>query len=128
MDCLYGEQSHLRNKLDEEGLVYIADIPRDTRVWITMPQTGVPERNGDRGRIPSRKRVLDGDPPIEVQKLKDQIQDYYQGYRAKGAPDRDRSSTSPSGRGQTPRQRTMAHNQKRDRKLYIQVPAIELIS
>lgn len=76
MDCFYGEQSHLRNKLDEEGLVYIADIPRDTRVWITMPQIGVPERNGDRGRIPSRKRVLDGDPPIEVQKLKDQIQDW----------------------------------------------------
>jgi SRSO17 transposase len=34
MDCFYGEQSHLRNKLDAEGLIYIADIPRDTRVWI----------------------------------------------------------------------------------------------
>lgn len=75
MDCFYGEQSNLRKKLDEEGLVYIADIPRDTRVWIKFPEIGVPERKGNRGRIPSRKRVLDGEPePIEVQKLKDQIQ------------------------------------------------------
>lgn len=75
MDCFYGEQSHLRKKLDEEGLVYIADIARDTRVWIKMPEIGIPERNGD--RIPSRKRVLDGEPePIEVQKLKDQIRDW----------------------------------------------------
>jgi SRSO17 transposase len=69
MDCFYGEQSHLRKKLDEEGLVYIADIPRDTRVWIKMPEIGIPERNGD--RIPSRKRVLDGEPePVEVQNSK----------------------------------------------------------
>lgn len=75
MDCFYGEQSNLRKKLDEEGLIYIADIPRDTRVWIKIPEIGVPERKGNRGRIPSRKRVLDGEPePIEVQKLKDLIQ------------------------------------------------------
>jgi len=75
MDCFYGEQSQLRNSLDAEGLVYVADIPRDTRVWISKPETGVPERKGNRDRIPSRRRVLDGEPePIEVQKLKDQIQ------------------------------------------------------
>jgi len=74
MDCFYGEQPWLRNKLDEEGLIFIADIPRDTRVWLSQPKTGIPERNGKRGRNPTRERVLDeGSAPIEVQKIKDQI-------------------------------------------------------
>ncbi len=74
MDCFYGEQPWLRNKLDEEGLIFIADIPRDTRIWLSQPKTGIPERNGKRGRNPTRERVLDeGSAPIEVQKIKDQI-------------------------------------------------------
>ena len=74
MDCFYGEQPWLRNKLDEEGLIFIADIPRNTRVWLSQPKTGIPVRNGKRGRNPTRERVLDeGSAPIEVQKIKDQI-------------------------------------------------------
>jgi len=43
-------------------LIFIADIPRDTKVWLSLPKTGIPER------------VLNGEPvPVEVQKIKEQI-------------------------------------------------------
>ena len=74
MDCFYGEQPWLREELDAEGLIFIADIPRDTRVWLSRPKTGIPERSGKRGRQPLRERVLDGEPaPIEVQTIKEQV-------------------------------------------------------
>lgn len=74
MDCFYGEQPWLRKKLDAEGLIFVADIPRDTKVWLSLPKTGIPERDGKQGRHPTRERVLDGEPvPIEVQKIKEQI-------------------------------------------------------
>ena len=74
MDCFYGEQPQLRNMLDAEELIFIADIPQDTRVWLSKPMTGVPERKGKRGRIPTREKVLDEEPgPIEVRKIKDLI-------------------------------------------------------
>lgn len=44
MDCFYGEQPWLRQKLDAEGLVFIADIPRDTRVWLSRQRRGSRER------------------------------------------------------------------------------------
>ena len=74
MDCFYGEQPWLREKLDAKGLIFVADIPRDTKVWLTQPKTGIPERDGKQGRHPIRERVLDGEPaPIEVQKIKELI-------------------------------------------------------
>lgn len=76
MDCFYGEQSWLRDRIDAEGFVYIADIPSDTRVWLDLPKTGIPERKGDRGPTPTKERVLEGEPePIEVRELKDNLDD-----------------------------------------------------
>jgi|LGVC01.1.fsa_nt_gb SRSO17 transposase len=74
MDSFYGEQPWLLNEIDSEEMTYIADIPVNTRVWLNKPKTGVPARKGDRGRIPTKERVLEGEPdPIEVRKLKDQL-------------------------------------------------------
>jgi hypothetical protein len=75
MDSFYGEQPWLRNEIDSKGMIYIADIPVNTRVWLNKPETGIPERKGDRGRIPTKEKVLEGEPdPIEVKKLKDQLE------------------------------------------------------
>ena len=75
MDSFYGEQPWLLNEIDSEGMIYIADIPVNTRVWLDKPETGVPARKGDHGRIPTKERVLEGEPdPIEVRKLKDQLE------------------------------------------------------
>ena len=74
MDCFYKEQSWLRNKINAEGMIYIADIPCDTRIWLNLPVTGIPQRRGDRGRIPTKEKVFEGEPdPIEVRKLKDRL-------------------------------------------------------
>jgi SRSO17 transposase len=74
MDSFYGEQSWLRDRIGAEGMIYIADIPVDTRVWLKKPETGIPERKGDRGPNPTKEKVLEGEPdPIKVGELKDQL-------------------------------------------------------
>ena len=75
IDCFYGKDSWLRNQIDSEGMVYIADVPCDTLVWLERPTTGVPERKeGVRGRSPTREKVIEGSDPIHVRDLKDQLE------------------------------------------------------
>jgi len=69
MDCAYGRDSWLRNKMDGRGIVYIADIPCNLRVWLKEPKVGVPKRKKGRGRNPTRKQVLEGDS-IRVDELR----------------------------------------------------------
>jgi SRSO17 transposase len=71
MDCFYGEQTWLRNRIDAGGMVYMADIPSDTRVWLNLPKVEIPTAKG-RGRTPTKERAV-GEPPIEVRILKDQL-------------------------------------------------------
>ena len=74
MDCFYGEQPWLRDKIDSSGMIYIADIPCDTQVWLDLPRTEIPKKKGKRGRDPTRERIAVGEPdPIKVQKLADQL-------------------------------------------------------
>ncbi len=74
MDSLYGRDSWLRNKIDTQGLIYIADIPCNLGVWLERPKTGVPQRKeGVRGRNPTREKVIEGPDPIKVRDLKDQL-------------------------------------------------------
>jgi SRSO17 transposase len=68
MDAHYGQQAWLLSRLETEKIEYMAEIPSDTRVYLEYPPTGIPERKGNRGRKPSKTRVL-GDQPIEVRSL-----------------------------------------------------------
>lgn len=69
-DSLYGGDSQFRADLDAEGVLYMADIPVDTRVYLAPPVVGVPPTPpGKKGRRASRRRVLSGDPPVEVRAL-----------------------------------------------------------
>jgi SRSO17 transposase len=75
MDCFYGRDSWLRNKIDTQNLIYIADIPCNLGVWLEHPKTGVPMRkDGVRGRNPTREKVIEGTDPIKVKDLKDQLE------------------------------------------------------
>ena len=48
----------------------MADIPVDTRVYLSPPVVGISnKRPGTRGRPPSRRTVLNGKEPIEVRNL-----------------------------------------------------------
>ena len=70
MDCFYGQQPWLLDRLDRDGDIYIADVPNDTRVWRNCPTVEVPERKGKRGPHPRRERIVEGEPePIEVRKI-----------------------------------------------------------
>lgn len=74
MDSLYGRNSWLRNKIDAQGLIYIADIPNNLGVWLQKPKTGVPPRKKDvRGRSPTREKVIEGTEPTKVRDLKNQL-------------------------------------------------------
>jgi len=58
-DELYGRSSAFRAQLDEENILYAADIPANLQVYLQKPKVGVPkQRKGKKGRQPSRLRVL----------------------------------------------------------------------
>lgn len=58
-DDLYGRSTWLRDKMDEDEILYMADVPRTTQVYLEKPILGVPERPpGRRGPKPTRLRVL----------------------------------------------------------------------
>ena len=74
MDCFYGRDSWLRNKINTQGLIYIADIPCNLGVWLECPKTGVPPRkDGARGRNPTREKVIEGTDSIKAIDLTDQL-------------------------------------------------------
>jgi SRSO17 transposase len=69
-DSLYGRDSHFRAALDKEDLLYVAQVPSDTYVYLEKPEVGIPEKpSGQRGRPLSRKQVLNGMLPVEVRQL-----------------------------------------------------------
>jgi len=68
MDAHYGQQAWLLSRLAGENIEYMAEIPSDTRVYLEYPTVGIPERKGNRGRKPSKTRVLNSQP-IEVRAL-----------------------------------------------------------
>jgi SRSO17 transposase len=69
-DCHYGQQPWLLETLENENQTYIADVPCTTRVWLACPLVEIPARKGNRGRIPTKQKVVDNQPAaIEVRKL-----------------------------------------------------------
>ena len=74
MDCFYGEQPWLLDEIASKGMVYIADIPNDTQVWLKKPRIEIPEKKGIVGRNPKRQKIISGEPqPIKVQELAKQL-------------------------------------------------------
>jgi len=70
MDAHYGEQPWLLTALEQapKPIIYVADIPCDTQVYLDYPHVGVPPRKGSRGKSPTKPRVLHGEA-VEVQAL-----------------------------------------------------------
>jgi SRSO17 transposase len=60
-DELYGRSTEFLDGVAELDRWYFAEVPHDTRVWATRPETGVPEWSG-RGRRPTKERLLPGEP------------------------------------------------------------------
>ena len=57
-DALYGRDSQFRADVDTAGVLYAAQVPADTNVYVSEPHVGVPEKRGKRGRPRTRLHVL----------------------------------------------------------------------
>jgi SRSO17 transposase len=69
-DDLYGRDQEFRQKMDHSGLLYMAEVPSDTQVYLQKPDFGIPEHErGQAGRFHTRPKVLSEDPPVEVRQL-----------------------------------------------------------
>jgi SRSO17 transposase len=69
-DSLYGRDSQFRADLDAEQVIYVADIPVDTLVYLEPPQVGLPATpRGKRGRPATRPQLLTQTPALEVRLL-----------------------------------------------------------
>ena len=66
-DSVYGRDSAFRAALQDEGLIYMADVPEDTRVYLEEPVVAIPETPpGKKGRPFSRWQVVNGVKPVEI--------------------------------------------------------------
>ncbi|MHC4511180.1 MAG: IS701 family transposase [Planctomycetota bacterium] len=69
-DSVYGRSIQFRADLDAEGLVYMADVPANTQVYLSKPVTGIPETPpGKKGRPFTQWQVLSEDKPIQVRAI-----------------------------------------------------------
>jgi SRSO17 transposase len=69
-DDLYGRSTQFRDQLAGARLVYMADVPRNTQVYLKKPLLGVPKRKpGSRGPKPTRIRVLNDVKPFPVHRV-----------------------------------------------------------
>lgn len=67
-DGLYGNDSKFVSGLYDRGISFICDIPSDTHVYITKPELVIPERQGKKGRYPTKPKVRNTSP-VEVRWL-----------------------------------------------------------
>lgn len=66
-DSLYGRDAQFRADLAAEDLIYMADVPEDTLVYLEEPRVGVPETpSGKKGRPFSEPQVLNDIKPVSV--------------------------------------------------------------
>jgi len=68
-DAFYGRDSQFRADVEAENVPYAAQVPSDTRVYVSQPQVEVPKKRGKRGRPPHRLKVLSRHTPREVRQL-----------------------------------------------------------
>ena len=68
-DDLYGRSQWLRHQLRTAEVLYLADVPADTQVYLRQPVVGVPVARGRKGRPPTLRRVLNGVTPVEAQQV-----------------------------------------------------------
>ncbi len=66
-DSHYGEQPDFLDALSLDGIIYVAFIPCDTRVWLDLPDVAVCKNSSNRGRKPMKPRP--SHPSKEVRQI-----------------------------------------------------------
>jgi SRSO17 transposase len=68
-DTLYGRDHHFRANLNLENVLYAAQVPANTPVYLSEPKVGIPKKRGKKGRPCTRRQVLSHPKPREVRAL-----------------------------------------------------------
>ncbi len=69
-DDLYGRNQWLRGEMDHAGILYMAEVPENTQVYLQKPDFGLPEHEpGQAGRFHTCPKVLSDDVPVEARQL-----------------------------------------------------------
>ena len=69
-DAFYGRDNKFRSQMREDNILYMADIPKDTPVYLNKPALGIPEAvPGKRGPKPKKAKVLSEEKPVRVDSL-----------------------------------------------------------
>jgi SRSO17 transposase len=86
-DDLYGRSGWLRHQMDAAGIIYMAEVPENSMVYLTQPDFGVPPpRPGQPGRPPTRPQVLSvdqPDQPMEVRQVAQLTGTHFQRFRVR---------------------------------------------
>ena len=61
----FGKDPTFLDRLDAAKLLYLAEVPHATRVWLRQPPTWVPPATGKKGRPPRKERLAPEAPPPE---------------------------------------------------------------
>lgn len=77
-DALYGRDGQFRAELAGENVVYFADIPANTHVYLKRPQIGVPEKSATMGRPKSKLQVLNAVRSLRVDQIGGQADTLWQ--------------------------------------------------
>ena len=69
-DDLYGRSGWFRHQMDQADIIYMAEVPENTQIYLTKPDFGIPPHGrGQAGRISTRPKVLSENQPVEVRQL-----------------------------------------------------------
>jgi SRSO17 transposase len=69
-DDLYGRSAWFRDNMNGAGILYMADVPCKTKVYLEKPMLGVPEpKPGHRGPKPTLLRVLNGVKSLPIHRV-----------------------------------------------------------
>lgn len=83
-DALYGRSGWLRREMDIAHILYMAEVPENTLVYLTKPEFGVPlPQPGHHGRPATRPKVLSSDKPVEVRQVVNRADTYFERVRVR---------------------------------------------
>lgn len=68
-DALYGRDMKFRAELRNDGILYMADVPYNTKVYLNKPKLEIPKKKSNRGRNPQKVQVVSIEKAINVNKI-----------------------------------------------------------
>ena len=81
-DDLYGRSGWLRREMDAAGLVYMAEVPENTLVYLTQPEFGVPKPKPHR-RPATHPQVLSADLPTPACQVAQLAETHFHRFRVR---------------------------------------------